>query len=86
MFEPDIVNQGVVTYRQSYVVVCVCLVDRLCGSSLIREELAKDPLKKYRGTGKGVSWEIGKTINAERNRDIDVVNVEEWARKNLTRS
>lgn len=54
---------------------------------LLQDELSKDPdnaLKKYRvvfAQGKGVSWEIDRTFNAQ--RGIEVKNVEQWARENL---
>jgi hypothetical protein len=54
---------------------------------MLKNELAKDPnnpIKKYRvvfAEGRGVSWDIGKTFNAE--RAIKVMNVEQWARDNL---
>jgi hypothetical protein len=50
--------------------------------------LAKDPanpIKKYRvvfAAGTGVSWDIGKTFNAE--RGIAVTSVERWARDHLS--
>jgi hypothetical protein len=53
----------------------------------LQNELAKDPddsLKKYRvvfAQGKGVSWNINKTFNAQ--RGIRVVSAEQWARENL---
>ncbi|KAL1616977.1 hypothetical protein SLS56_011197 [Neofusicoccum ribis] len=53
----------------------------------LQRELEKDPdsqIKKYRvlfGEGKGVSWEMENTINAE--RGIATVGVEEWLRKKL---
>lgn len=55
--------------------------------SLLKDELAKDPentLKKYRlvfAEGRGVSWDIGQTFNAQ--QGIEVVDVERWARENL---
>lgn len=56
---------------------------------LLKDELAKDPddpIKKYRvvfAEGRGVSWEIDCTFNAQ--RGIQVSDVEEWARENLER-
>jgi hypothetical protein len=53
----------------------------------LKAELAVDPanpIRKYRvvfAEGRGVSWEIGKTFNAQ--HGIEVVNVERWARENL---
>jgi NmrA-like family len=55
--------------------------------SQLKDKLAKDPdnpIKKYRvvfAEGKGTSWEIGKTFNAQ--REIEVTNVTQWARKHL---
>ena len=55
--------------------------------SQLKDELAKDPdnpIKKYRAVfaeGKGVSWEIDKTFNAQ--REIEVKNVTRWIRENL---
>ena len=52
----------------------------------LKDELAKDPgdpIKKYRvvfAEGRGVSWEIGRTFNAQ--RGIKVSDVEQWARNN----
>jgi NmrA-like family len=54
---------------------------------LLKEELAKDPhnsIKKYRvvfAEGKGVSWDVAGTFNAQ--RGIKVVEVEQWATANL---
>jgi hypothetical protein len=53
----------------------------------LKDELAKDPndaIKKYRvvfAEGKGVSWEVGNTFNAQ--RGIEVLGVEQWAREHL---
>ena len=53
----------------------------------LKDELAKDPndvIKKYRvvfAEGKGVSWNINKTFNAQ--RGIQTLGVEQWARQNL---
>jgi hypothetical protein len=53
----------------------------------LRDELAKDPanaIKKYRvvfAEGKGVSWDMAKTFNAQ--RGIEVTGVERWAKENL---
>ena len=53
----------------------------------LRDELAKDPanaIKKYRvvfAEGKGVSWDMAKTFNAQ--RGIAVTGVERWAKENL---
>ncbi|KAI9811355.1 MAG: hypothetical protein M1827_005515 [Pycnora praestabilis] len=54
--------------------------------SNLQEELAKDPdnaLKKYRvvfAQGKGVSWNMRKTLNAQ--RGIGFTGVEQWLRAN----
>ncbi len=54
---------------------------------LLKDDLAKDPsnpIKKYRvvfAEGRGVSWDVGKTFNAQ--RGIAVMSVEQWARENL---
>lgn len=56
--------------------------------SQLKDELVKDPndpLKKYRvvfAEGKGVSWALEKTFNAQ--RGIAVVSAERWAREHLT--
>jgi hypothetical protein len=53
----------------------------------LKDELAQDPdnpIKKYRvvfAEGRGVSWEVDKTFNAQ--RGIEVLGVERWARENL---
>jgi hypothetical protein len=53
----------------------------------LKSDLAQDPnnpIKKYRvvfAEGKGVSWPLDKTFNAQ--RKIGVVNVELWAKENL---
>ena len=53
----------------------------------LKEELAKDPenpIKKYRvvfAEGRGVSWDMAQTFNAQ--RGIAVKDVEQWARENL---
>ncbi len=95
--EPRIVNTIVytagdtVTYAQLADIVDSILsrqVRRVEWSvSELQNELAKDPddsLRKYRvvfAQGKGVSWDINKTFNAQ--RGISVMNVEQWARENL---
>ena len=51
---------------------------------VLKDELAKDPIKKYRvvfAEGKGVSWDVGNTFNAQ--RGIEVLSVEQWAREHL---
>jgi hypothetical protein len=53
----------------------------------LKDELAKDPanaIKKYRvvfAEGKGVSWDMGKTFNAQ--RGIELVGIERWAKEHL---
>lgn len=53
----------------------------------LKNELAQDPddpIKKYTvvfAQGKGVSWEVHKTFNAQ--RGIEVLGVERWAQENL---
>jgi hypothetical protein len=53
----------------------------------LRSELAEDPanaIKKYRvvfAEGKGVSWDMNETFNAQ--RGIEVMSVEAWAKANL---
>ena len=53
----------------------------------LKDELAKDPadaIRKYRvvfADGKGVSWAIDETFNAQ--RGIGVLGVERWAKENL---
>jgi hypothetical protein len=53
----------------------------------LRNKLAKDPanaIKKYRvvfAEGRGVSWDMAKTFNAQ--RGIGVTGVERWAKENL---
>jgi hypothetical protein len=55
---------------------------------LLKDELTQDPdnnLKKYRvvfAEGRGVSWEKGQTFNAQ--RGIQVQDVEQWVRANLS--
>ena len=95
--EPRIVDSFVytagdtVTYRQ-----LADIVDFVLGRKVrrvawnlpeLRDELAKDPanaIKKYRvvfAEGKGVSWDMAKTFNAQ--RGIEVTGVERWAKENL---
>lgn len=53
----------------------------------LRDELKKDPelpMKKYRvlfGEGKGVSWDMGMTLNSH--RDMKTMGVEEWLRRKM---
>jgi hypothetical protein len=54
---------------------------------VLKDELVKEPnkpIKKYRvvfAQGRGVSWEVDRTFNAQ--RGIEVMGVERWARENL---
>ncbi len=95
--EPRIINRVVytagdtVTYERLADIVDSVLDRKLrrveWSVPALKEELAKDPgnpIKKYRvvfAQGRGVSWDVGKTFNAE--RGIPVLNVEGWARQNL---
>jgi hypothetical protein len=96
--EPRIVDSimytagDTVTYRQLADIV-ECVLGRKVrrdewSLSQLKENLAKDPanpIKKYRvvfAAGTGVSWDIGKTFNAE--RGIAVTSVERWARDHLS--
>lgn len=95
--EPRIANRVVytagdtVTYGQ-----LADIVDSVLGRKVrrvewsvpeLKDELAKDPadaIKKYRvvfAEGKGVSWDMDKTFNAQ--RGIAVMGVERWAEENL---
>jgi hypothetical protein len=71
------------------------VVEKVCGKGvervensvdLLKTELEKDPdngMRKYRvvfAEGKGVAWEMGKTLNAEKGMVLQ--NVEDWLRKN----
>ncbi len=95
--EPRIVNSVVytagdtVTYERLADIVHSALgrkVRRVEWSvPVLKDELAKapnNPIKKYRmvfAEGRGVSWEIRQTFNAQ--RGIEVMGVEQWARENL---
>lgn len=95
--EPRIINRVVytagdtVTYAQLADIVDSVLsrkVQRVEWSVLqLKNELAKDSddsIKKYRvvfAEGKGVSWEVDKTFNAQ--REIEVTDVARWTRENL---
>jgi NmrA-like family len=95
--EPRIVNRVVytagdtVTYKRLADIVDSVLdrkVRRLEWSvPFLKDELAKDPndaIKKYRvvfAEAKGVSWDVGKTFNAQ--RGIEVLGAEQWAREHL---
>jgi hypothetical protein len=63
------------------------VVREMWSAEFLEEELAMDPddaIKKYMvvfAKGKGVSWGLEKTFNAQ--KGIEVVGVEEWASKNL---
>ncbi|SIO29685.1 NmrA-like family protein [Singulisphaera sp. GP187] len=95
--EPRIVNRVVYTAGDTVTYARLAdVVDSVLGWKVRREEwsvlalkdeLAKDPsnpIKKYRvvfAEGRGVSWEIGKTFNAQ--RGIQVSDLERWAQENL---
>ena len=95
--EPQIVNSVVYTAGDTITYERLAdIVDSLLGRKLqrvewsvptLKDELANDannPIEKYRvvfAQGRGVSWEVGKTFNAQWR--IDVSNVERWARENL---
>jgi hypothetical protein len=95
--EPPIVNTVVYTAGDTVTYERLAdIVDSVLSRTVRREvwsvpdlkgELAKDPnntIKKYRvvfAEGRGVSWEIGKTINAR--LGFQVTNVEQWARNHL---
>ena len=95
--EPRIVNSVVYTAGDTVTYERLAdIVDSVLGRKVrrvewsvpvLKDELAKDPngpIKKYRvvfAEGRGVSWEVGKTFNAQ--RGIEVLDVERWARENL---
>jgi uncharacterized protein YbjT (DUF2867 family) len=95
--EPRIVNSIVYTAGDTLTYARLAdIVDSVLGRELgrvewslpeLKDELAKDPanaIKKYRvvfAEGKGVSWDMGKTFNAE--RGLGVTGVERWAKENL---
>ena len=95
--EPRIVNSIVYTAGDTVTYARLAdIVDSVLGRKvqrvewsvpMLKDELAKDPnnpIKKYRvvfAEGKGVSWKVDKTFNAQ--RGIKVWGVERWAQKNL---
>jgi hypothetical protein len=95
--EPRIVNSIVFTAGDSITYAQLAdIVDSVLGRKVqraewsvprLKAELADDPanpIRKYRvvfAEGRGVSWEVGKTFNAQRR--IEVVNVERWVQENL---
>lgn len=95
--EPRVVNSIVYTAGDTVTYAQLAdIVDSVLGRKVrrvewsmpeLKDELAKDPndsIKKYRvvfAEGKGVSWDIDKTFNAQ--RGIEVLGVERWARENL---
>ncbi|WP_319422383.1 aromatic alcohol reductase [Pleurocapsa sp. FMAR1] len=95
--EPRIVNRIVYTAGDTVTYAQLAdIVDSVLGRKMqrvewsvpmLKDELAKDPgnlIKKYRvvfAEGKGVSWEIDKTFNAQ--HGIEVCSVKRWAQKNL---
>lgn len=96
--DPRIVDSVVYTAGETLTYARLAeVVDAVLGRKLRREEwsvptledaLARDPndsFKKYRlvfARGRGVAWETGKTFNAR--HGMKVVDVEQWAQKNLT--
>ncbi len=95
--EPRVINSIVYTAGDTLTYAQLAdIVDSVLGRKVVRvewsvprlkDELAKDPnnpIKKYRvvfAEGRGVSWEVHKTFNAQ--RGIEVLGVERWARLNL---
>lgn len=95
--EPRIVNRVVYTAGDTITYARLAdTVDSVLGRKarrvewsvpMLKDQLAEDPdnvIKKYRlvfAEGKGVSWPVDKTFNAE--RGIEVSGVEQWARDNL---
>ncbi|WP_040535629.1 aromatic alcohol reductase [Legionella drancourtii] len=95
--EPQIVNSIVytasdtVTYRQLADIIDSVLNRKMrrvkWSIPQLKEELANDPtnaIKKYRvvfAEGKGVSWDIDKTFNAQ--QGINVMSIERWVRENI---
>ncbi len=95
--EPTIVNRVVYTAGDTITYAQLAdIADFVLGRKLqreewslprLRQELAQDPgdaIKKYRvvlAEGKGVAWAMSQTFNAQ--RGIEVVGVDQWARKNL---
>ena len=95
--EPRIVNSIVytagdtITYEKLADIVDVVLNNKIqrveWNLAELKNELMKDPdntLKKYRlvfATGKGMSWDVSKTFNAQ--RTIITKNVLQWAQENL---
>ncbi len=96
--EPPIANRVVytagdtITYRRLADIVDSVLSRKVQRAEwsvpFLKDELAKDPentFKKYRvvfAEGRGVSWDMEQTFNAQ--RGIKVKDVERWARDNLT--
>lgn len=95
--EPRIANTVVYTAGDTITYARLAdIVDSILGRQVrrkawsvpfLQDELAKDPdnpLKKYHvvfAQGRGVAWEMDKTFNFQQN--IEVENVEQWARANL---
>jgi len=96
--EPRIVNRVVytagetITYRRLADIVDSVLNRKFqrveWSVPLLKDELAADPenaFKKYRvvfAEGRGVSWDMGQTFNAQ--HGIKVKDVEQWVRDNLS--
>lgn len=95
--EPRIVNRIVYTAGDTITYARLAdIVDSVLGRKVrrvewsvpkLKDELVQDAdnsIKKYRvvfAEGRGVSWEIDKTFNAQ--QGIEVLGVESWARENL---
>lgn len=96
--EPPIINQVVYTAGDTIKYGRLAdIVESVLGRKVQREvwtvpelkdHLAKDPdnpIKKYRvvfAEGRGVSWDMNKTFNAQ--RGIEVVDVQRWAHEHLS--
>lgn len=94
--EPRITNQVVYTAGDTITYQALAnIVDRVWNKKVqrilwdqprLKEELRKDPnnaIKKYRAvfaTGKGVSWDMNNTFNAQ--KKIKTVSVIQWAQEN----
>jgi hypothetical protein len=95
--EPRFVNSVVYTAGDTVTYARLAdIVDSVLGRKVrrvewtlpeLKDELARDPgnaIKKYRvvfAEGKGVSWDVAETFNAQ--RGIAVCGVERWAKENL---
>ncbi len=95
--EPRIINHIVYTAGDTITYARLAdIVDSVLGRKVqrkewgvpkLKDELAQDPdnlIRKYRvvfAEGRGVSWEVHKTFNAQ--QGIEVLGVERWAQENL---